>query len=112
MSDDIQSRFDQVRLSYIDNLKKKRSRIKQLWNNLSNDWQTDEFDELHLHVHSIAGGAETFGFAEVSKTARTAVNLIRATEKHTPLDKTGENFQNLNIALIELDKVLTSAVDG
>lgn len=109
MNDDIQSKFNNIRLSYVENLKVKRAQINLLWESLQKGWQNESASELHLILHGLAGGAETFGFSDVSKKARSAVNLFREIEENSQL-RVPQKMVAIETAINELDAVLQIAI--
>lgn len=51
--------------------------IKSDWQLLNNTWQSELMVQLHRNVHSLIGTSGTFGFTDISKTARTLEELFK-----------------------------------
>jgi len=73
----MEARLAEIRRSYLDSLCEKREAIYSCWRELSQQWNTETYRKLFMIVHSLAGSAETFGFAEVSATARVLMEQLR-----------------------------------
>lgn len=74
---DLQARLAEIRRSYIASLNPRRQNILELWDSLQAQWDASQFEALHRLVHSLAGSAETFGFADVTQAARLLVDDLR-----------------------------------
>ena len=81
---DIQARLAEIRQSYITSLTSRRDNIIELWAALQAQWHTTECKTLHRLVHSLAGSAETFGFADITQCARTLVDDFRQLDDAEP----------------------------
>lgn len=81
---DIQARLAEVRRSYIASLRPRRQNIIELWESLQTQWDASEFEALHRLAHSLAGSAETFGFADITQAARLLVDDLRKLEEKPP----------------------------
>jgi len=73
----IEEKLRGLRNSYIQHLPGKIKDVQKLWNSLCNGWQNETIDELHRIVHSLAGSAGTFGFAQMGEIARSADNILK-----------------------------------
>lgn len=111
MADDFQNKFDEVKRSYIANLKEKKQRLYELWSQLTQHWNEYDYEELYRIVHSIAGGAETFGFAEATQKARSTVELLRHTEGKAEAIVMSELAQRLNELHLVLEKATETQAD-
>lgn len=108
MTEDINAKLARVRESYINSLSDKITQINKLWLALSKKWDKENYDELHLLVHSMAGSAETFGFPELTAIARQAVNKLRKLnttqddENKQILVELNESFRILTLVISEI----------
>jgi len=60
-----------LRTAYLNDLPKKFSEIERLWLVMAGpNWQGIHAQELHRHLHSMAGSGTTFGAPEISRVAR------------------------------------------
>jgi len=80
----IEAKLAAVKQAYVASLADKCQAIAELWGNLQQHWSAEEFDALHLIVHGLAGSAETFGFADITRAARRVVDDLRQIEKQPP----------------------------
>jgi chemotaxis protein histidine kinase CheA len=75
--EEIEARLAEVRMSYLNSLSDKREAIETQWTTLSTQWQPDTYQSLYLIIHSLAGSAETFGLAEITRDARAVIDLFK-----------------------------------
>ncbi|MDP3267887.1 MAG: diguanylate cyclase [Legionella sp.] len=68
--DSIQKKLDQLIKNYSNNLPGKIQGIEHLWDQLQKNWELAKFHDFHREVHSLCGSAGTYGYIELSKTAR------------------------------------------
>lgn len=69
--------LEKLKSEYKTQLPAKIEAIKSDWKLLGNQWQPEVMITLHRNVHSLIGTSGTFGFTDISKTARTLENLIK-----------------------------------
>ncbi len=66
-----QAELAALRAEYATELPKRLSEIDALWQSLGNGpWSPEVLRKLHLQIHRLAGAGTTFGYADMSKTAR------------------------------------------
>ncbi|MDO9224555.1 MAG: diguanylate cyclase [Pseudomonadota bacterium] len=74
-----QAELAALRTEYADELPKRLREIDTLWQTLENGpWSPEALHKLHLHIHRLAGAGTTFGYAEMSKTARDLEKRLMA----------------------------------
>lgn len=83
---EIEARLAEVRRSYIASLEEKRDTIERQWAMLSGQWNDETYQSLYLIIHSLAGSAETFGLASVTRDARKVVDLFKQHAYQHPID--------------------------
>lgn len=69
--------LEKLKSEYKAQLPAKIAAIKSDWLLLNNRWQGDVTVQLHRNVHSLIGTSGTFGFNDISKTARTMEELLK-----------------------------------
>lgn len=80
--------LEKLKSEYKTQLPKKISVIKHDWQELNNTWRGEAIVQLHRNVHSLIGTSGTFGFNDISKTARTLEEQLKPL-----LDKKNENYR-------------------
>lgn len=70
MDEKIQKRLDALMKIYSKNLPDKIHKIEMLWEEQKQHWDLVQFQNFHREVHSLCGSAGTYGYPELSKTAR------------------------------------------
>lgn len=80
--------LEKLKGEYKAQLPAKIAAIASDWELLCHQWQTDIMVRLHRNVHSLIGTSGTFGFTDISKTARSLEVLI----KHL-LDQTDSSYK-------------------
>jgi len=80
----IQDKLQKVRLSYIATLEEKKNNITRHWELLNKDWQSESYDNMYMVIHGIAGSAETFGFPELTQTAREVIDYLKKHQQDLP----------------------------
>ncbi|MBI3560709.1 MAG: Hpt domain-containing protein [Gammaproteobacteria bacterium] len=79
--DDIQAKIAAVRQSYCEALPQRLARIQTLWQLLHGDSNDQaSYDEFYRLIHTMAGSAETFGFPELTQTARRIVQQLKTAD--------------------------------
>jgi len=71
-----------LKAEYSVQLPAKIAAIKSDWKLLHGVWQAELMVKLHRNVHSLIGTSGTFGFTEISKTARALESLLKPLLKH------------------------------
>jgi len=74
---ELEARLAEIRRSYLISLGEKTEAIRLFRTELCQQWNDDTYHDLFMILHSLAGSAETFGFAEVSAAARVLVEQLR-----------------------------------
>jgi len=74
---EMEARLAEIRRSYLVSLRDKTEAIRQYRSTLCQQWNDATCHDLFMILHSLAGSAETFGFAEVSAAARVLVEQLR-----------------------------------
>ena len=70
-TDDTQEMLRLLRENYAARLPEKLKQIKEYWQTLEQSgWETETAQKLHALVHKLAGSGASYGFPEVSQTAR------------------------------------------
>ncbi|MDP2832384.1 MAG: diguanylate cyclase [Pseudomonadota bacterium] len=74
-----QAELAALRAEYATELPKRLAEIDTLWQALENGpWSPEVLHKLHLHIHRLAGAGTTFGYADMSKTARSLEKRLMA----------------------------------
>ena len=84
---DIQARLEALRAAYAEHLPDKLAEIETHWQSMRDgEWDDGDARTLHRLVHTLAGSAPTFGFAEVGSRARDAERLLKSwsSRQHRP----------------------------
>jgi len=69
--------LEKLKSEYRTQLPTKWAELSADWQSLTQSWQSDVMIRLHRNVHSLIGTSGTFGFMEISKTARRLEMLIK-----------------------------------
>lgn len=72
-----EQQLEKLKRDYAAQLPSKVEDIVADWNKLSNRWQFELIVKLHRNVHTLIGTSGTFGFAELSKSARELEQLLK-----------------------------------
>jgi|GEM_PF-1920523 chemotaxis protein histidine kinase CheA len=105
---EIEARLAEVRKSYIMSLTEKREAIVTKWATLSAQWNDETYQSLYLIIHSLAGSAETFGLAAITRDARKVVDLFKQHAEQRPLDS--QTVQTITTGIEQLVTSLTSGL--
>ena len=73
----IQQKLLALREDYVSSLPGKISEVDTLWDTLTRQWQHNTLATLQRHAHSLAGSGATFGFSDISGTARALDNVLK-----------------------------------
>jgi HPt (histidine-containing phosphotransfer) domain-containing protein len=69
---DLETRLAEIKRAYVAELPTKAADLEAVWRRVqTQDWQPAPVQELHRMAHSLAGSGATFGFAALSRSART-----------------------------------------
>lgn len=77
MKDKIQKKLNDLYIEYRTNLPNKIEAIARLWQNQKKIWDLNQFTILHREVHSLCGSSGTYGYQELSKSARKLELLLK-----------------------------------
>ncbi|HOY21612.1 MAG TPA: diguanylate cyclase [Cellvibrio sp.] len=78
--------LEKLKSEYKAQLPEKIAAIKSDWQLLNSTWQNERIVQLHRNVHSLIGTSGTFGFNDVSKTARTLEEQLKPLLTHKTED--------------------------
>lgn len=99
---DIEARLAELKQAYMASLAAKHLSLVTLWAGLCTQWTSVGFDELYRLVHSLAGSAETFGFADITQAARAVVDDFRMLDKKQPSQTQQARLEQKLAALLVL----------
>lgn len=77
MTNPVQDKLNALRELYAKNLPNKVGHIVQLWQKLQTDWNSTQFQDFHREIHSLCGSAGTYGYPELSKSARQTEIFVK-----------------------------------
>jgi len=100
----IQQQLAKVRISYIESLTEKKSKLQQLWGTLKTQWLDKVYQELYIIIHGLAGSAGTFDLPDISDRAREIINIF----KDSKIDQSAPNDALLDNIQGKLDDLFTS----
>src|SRR5262245_10911095 len=69
--------LDTLRDEYARNLSDKLEELEATWHSLEYEWNPQQFDKLTHLAHRLAGSGATFGFANITYTARELELYLR-----------------------------------
>lgn len=76
-SENYEAELANLRAEYAAELPGRLAEIDRLWHALEDGpWSLESLKQLHLQVHRLAGAGTTFGYAEMSRTARDLEKLM------------------------------------
>ncbi|HFE31708.1 MAG TPA: hypothetical protein ENJ17_00205 [Gammaproteobacteria bacterium] len=76
---DIQARLQALRTAYAEQLPDKLAEVARQWAGMqAQPWSPEQAAVLHRQLHTLAGSAPTFGFADIGRRARQAERLLKA----------------------------------
>lgn len=102
--------LEKLKCEYRIQLPSKIEAIATDWQLLGEQWQAAVIVVLHRNVHSLIGTSGTFGFIDISKTARTLEALVKPL-----LDQKNEQYKpdtDLNNSVDALVKTLFSLISS
>lgn len=77
MSNELRTQIEHVRKEFIESLPKRAHHLEEIWGYLSYlNWSTHGIKALQQVLHRLAGSCASFGFEELSKTARNLDSYI------------------------------------
>lgn len=105
---DVEKKLRQIQQSYIENLPVKQKRIYELWGeiksaNFSQDSTTQQ-EEFYSLVHGISGSGATFGFNQLTNTAKPLENLF--TQLQTNVLPAQEHIEQVETFISILDEAV------
>ncbi|RYY74081.1 MAG: diguanylate cyclase [Gammaproteobacteria bacterium] len=74
--------LEKLKGEYKVQLPQKIGAIASEWQSLLTNWQAEQLVRLHRNVHSLIGTSGTFGFSDISKTARKLEELFKPLLEH------------------------------
>ncbi|RMF17930.1 MAG: hypothetical protein D6758_05385 [Gammaproteobacteria bacterium] len=77
----LEEKLAQLSQNYLDNLSGRMADLDSHWRCLTEAHRSDALRDAMIVVHSLAGSARTFGFPEVSETARALELALRELEE-------------------------------
>ena len=86
--DEFKEKLEEIRLSYISTMDSRREEIERYWSDLQTQWNLETFQQLYMIIHGIAGSAETFGFPEMTRQARSITNQFKLIKQTGPNEHT------------------------
>ena len=73
-----QQKLDKLKEQFLSGLPNKIKELHDHWQTVSDaNWSIDANNDFRIVVHSLVGSSGTFGFSEVSSTARQLESLIK-----------------------------------
>jgi HPt (histidine-containing phosphotransfer) domain-containing protein len=108
-NENIQEKLEKVRLSYISTLVDKRHNINTQWNSLKQNWEQESYDNMYMIIHGIAGSAETFGFPELTQSARSVIDYLKENKQDLPSAELIQTLENKIISLTGLMKTISES---
>ena len=90
-SNDFQTKLDELRKEFEQNLPSKIDQIREQWLSLRHgNWEMDQLSELLSLVHKIAGSGGVFGFSRVSEVAHKIEDFLQIiTRLKKPINEKG-----------------------
>ncbi len=77
--DDVQARLQALREAYAEQLPETLAEVARQWAEMQRrPWRHERADSLSRRLHTLAGSAPTFGFADIGRRARQAERLLNA----------------------------------
>ncbi len=107
----IRAKLDAVRISYLNHLPEKHKAIKENWSSLQRHWNHTSYNALYLIIHGLAGSAETFGLAHLTKQARQIIDLLKPYYNQQIQPETVEQLTALNHEINALIVLLEESID-
>ncbi len=100
--------LEKLKGEYKAQLPAKFEAITADWQAISNQWQVETMVLLHRNVHSLIGTSGTFGFVDISKSARALETALKPLiNEKDPAYKLDENVtRSINIALKSLSNLI------
>ena len=100
----LQQKLDALRVEYTRKLPEKIAEIENIWSELnSSTWDLDKLQVLHRQSHSLAGSGSTFGYQDISTTARELDNELKSLLESTTAPSKNQSEQ-INRKLSDLKK--------
>ena len=110
-SEEFQARLKTLTENFLRSLPERVQLIESLWPKVqSGQYTMDEMNTLHRTTHSLAGSGATFGFPEISDTARAAERILKilSREERGP---GGEERHLISLHLGKLRQVVSTAME-
>lgn len=102
--------LEKLKSEYKAQLPAKFEAITADWQAISKQWQVETMVLLHRNVHSLIGTSGTFGFTDISKSARALETELKPLiNEKDPAYKLSENLiRTINIAIKSLNNLIES----
>ncbi len=104
MTNNIHARIQELTVEYTKKLPTKINTIQKYWLKLKTDWNDDTWDDLYREAHNLTGSAGTYGFQQLSKSARTLVELLKKHKNRYPDARQCEHIDQVVAKLKEFTK--------
>lgn len=106
--------LEKLKGEYKTQLPDRLEAITSDWQSLTSQWKPDVIVTLHRNVHSLIGSSGTFGFTDISKTARTLEDLLKPLlqekSEHYKLD--ADLIFSIETIIATLTSVITAETTG
>lgn len=102
--------LEKLKAEYKSQLPSKLEAITSAWQALCNQWQTETIVILHRNVHSLIGTSGTFGFIDISKSARALETKLKPLleEKDTSYKPDEDSTRSIRNAINSLSSLISS----
>lgn len=107
MDSKIQDKLQALYVAYTRNLPDKINMLEKQWQELSQQWSHEKLIEFHRAVHSLCGSSGTYGYKELSHTARELEVYLKLL-----LDKEIITLQQQQEVIKLLNKVVATQLSG
>ena len=99
---ELEAKLAAIKRDYVADLPARAASLRSAWmQTQSSDWAQPPLQELHRLAHSLAGSGATFGFADLSASARALEIPLKALLQDASTDRSAmpELFEALMAAL-------------
>jgi diguanylate cyclase (GGDEF)-like protein len=101
VTSNIDSKLQELSVQYAKKLPAKIDTIQKYWLKLKSDWNDSAWDDLYREVHNLTGSAGTYGYHQLSKDARTLVELLKKHKEKVPNEN---QFDDIDDIIAKLSK--------
>ena len=95
-----------LRRQYVDSLEVRLINLRDYWENLQLDWDSDTLEDFHREVHALAGSGATFGFTRLSTEARHLERMLFALIQSRTAPATSIQLQEIELRVKRLFLVI------